>query len=120
MGLFGIGGKEIASLPVPGEGRVELPAGRIKVRYAEDRDGRSTDGSNRWHGPDESLEVRISPGGVDVPIKKPRMISEGAGRGVIHKDLGSIELDAGSACDVSATMSLEQGEHPNPRVIFRA
>ena len=120
MSPFGIGVKEIASVDVPGEGHIGLPAGKVRLRYAEDRDGRSTEGSNCWRGPDETLAVSVSTGERELAIKKPRMVNEGASRGVIHKDLGSIELDAPSECVVRVAMSSGTGERPNPRIIFRA
>jgi hypothetical protein len=86
--LFGFGAKEIGRVSIPGEETITLPAGKVKVRYEEDREGRavSNDGGRRWAGPQESLDVSIVPagGGEPLSIRQPRMISEGAGRGVIR------------------------------------
>ncbi len=121
MSPFGIGAKQVASVELPGEASVELPDGKVKVRYVEDREGRSTEhGSTGWRGPDESLAVTIHVDGREVPIKKPRMIGEGAGRGTIHKDLGSLELEGPARCQVRTQMAVDPGAHINPRIVFRA
>jgi hypothetical protein len=36
--LFGLGSKELARLSIPGDATVELPAGRVKVRYEQVRE----------------------------------------------------------------------------------
>ncbi len=94
--MFGFGKKEIGQVPVPGEGTLALPSGKVEIRYVEDRDGRSvgTDGGASWSGPGKDLEVTVAgPGGQRLEIRKPLMIQEGSGRS-IHKKLGTVEVPA--------------------------
>ena len=120
MGLFGFGKKEIGSVPVPGEGTLALPSGKVEIRYVEDREGRhvDTDGAT-WRGPGKDLEVAVaSPGGEPLELKKPLMIQEGSGR-TIHKKLGTVEVPSAGDYVLTASMTLSD-EHSSPRVVARA
>lgn len=109
-------------MPIGGEEHaVELPAGKVKLRYVEDREGRSTEhGSTQWSGPEKDLAVIVLLDGDEVAIKKPRMIGEGAGGGSIYKELGSIQIEHPAGCAVEATMTVDPNLHLNPRIVFRA
>ena len=118
--MFGFGKKEIGQVPVPGEGTLSLPSGKVEIRYVEDRDGRSvgTDGGTSWRGPGKDLEVRVTgPDGQALEIKKPLMIQEGSGR-TIHKKLGTVEVPAAGEYVVAASMT--PGEQSSPRIVARA
>jgi hypothetical protein len=122
--VFGFGAKDIAEVPVPGEGTVMLPAGKkVKLRYVEDREGRHVDATSgkTWAGPHADLAVTVTPaaGGPALELKKPRMISAGSGSGKIYKDLGSVELSADTECTVAASMTVSD-DHVSPRVVVRA
>ena len=121
MSFLGFGKDEVGIVPVPGEQAVSLPAGKVELRYVEDRKRRSvgTDGGRAWRGPAPDLAVTVTPdGGALLAITPPRMISEGSGR-TIHRTLGSIELPAATECTVAASMTVTE-EHFSPRVVLRA
>jgi len=120
--VFGLGAKEIAEVPVPGDQVVALPAGKVKLRYVEDREGRHVgDDGVTWKGPDEDLEVTVTPsgGGAALAVKKPRMISEGSNRKTIYEEVGTVELPAQTECTISVSMSVGD-EHFAPRIVVRA
>ncbi len=120
--MFGLGAKQVAEITVPGDRVVPLPAGKVKLRYVEDREGRHVgDDGVTWKGPDESLEVTVTPasGGPALALKKPRMISEGSNRKTIYEDLGTVELPADTECTISASMAVGD-EHFAPRIVVRA
>jgi hypothetical protein len=120
--VFGFGKKKLAEVTVPGEGTATLPAGKVEIRYVEDREGRSvgTDGGTSWAGPGKDLAVTVTPagGGNALPIVPPRMISEGSGR-TIYKQIGKVELSADTECVISASMTVTD-DHFAPRIVARA
>jgi hypothetical protein len=121
VSFLGFGKDEIGIVGVPGEQTLSLPAGKIEVRYVEDRKRRSvgTDGGRRWHGPEPDLTVSVTPiGGAPLAIKPPRMISEGSGR-TIHRKLGDVELPAEAECTVVAAMTVTEQQF-SPRIVLRA
>ena len=118
--MFGFGKKEIGQVPVPGEGTLTLPSGKVEIRYVEDREGRGvgTDGGSSWAGPGKDLDVKVTtPGGEQLEIKKPLMIQEGSGT-TIHKKLGTVEVPSDGDYLVSASMTL--GDQSSPRIVARA
>lgn len=122
MGFLGFGAEELGEVPVPGEGRVALPAGKVKIRYVEDRSGRSVQASanNRWSGPAEDLVVTVtSASGEAVPVEPQGGIKQGMGR-TLHREHGSIELPSEGEYVVSAQMTIDPESHENPRIVLRA
>jgi len=97
MGLFGkllgnLVGKTLGETPVPGEGKVQLPRGTVKVNYEEKRMGRSVEDS--WSGIPEGLEITLRPagGGDPLPIDRPRGTNEYAGGGRIGSRYGDVQI----------------------------
>lgn len=122
--MFGFGKKEIGQVPVPGEGSVTLPAGKVQFRYVEDRKGRQVDATSgkTWTGPSTDLNVTLTPaaGGEPVPIEPRRGIHEGTGLKAIHKDLGSAEVPTAGEYVITASMTVVDGDHHSPRIAARA
>lgn len=122
--MLGFGKKQIGEVPVPGEGAVTLPAGKVQFRYVEDRKGRSvgTDGGASWAGPGDDLDVTLSPagGGDPVPIVPRRGVHEGSGFKAIHEDIGTVEVPAAGDYVISSSMTVVEGEHHSPRIVARA
>jgi hypothetical protein len=117
--VFGFGKKEIGQVPVPGEGKLTLPAGKVELRYVEEREGRQVSEGRTWPGPGKDLEVTVtSTAGEPLEIKKPLMIQEGSGR-TIHKKLGTVVVPADGDYVVSASMTLGES-HSSPRIVARA
>jgi hypothetical protein len=103
--------EELAHIHVPGEARVELPAGKVKVRYVEDREGRDTrpnTGKPVFPGPPDELEITLTPdGGEPIVVERTSRVQAGMGGGVIHRLYGSVELTAaGTYTVVAATPGL--------------
>jgi hypothetical protein len=93
MGLFK---KRLGESPIPGDGRVTLPAGKVIINYEEDRNGRSTDTDSGafWPGIPDGLVVTVVPaaGGDALPIDRPRAIHEYATIHQIGTRYGQIEV----------------------------
>jgi hypothetical protein len=123
VGFLGLGKDTLGEVPVPGEGTVTLPAGKVEFRYVEDRKGRSVQASSgkTWRGPAEDLEVTLAPagGGDPVEIKPRRGIHEGMGRS-IHHELGKAEIPAAGEYVVTASMTVDEDAHHSPRIVARA
>lgn len=121
MGLFGLGAKQLGEIEVPGSGTLEFPAGKVKIRYVEDRKGRSVDSDGKfWYGPHSSLVVTILAGGQPLEIMRGRRINEGAVGGKIYREYGSIQLDAPASCEIRTEMQIDDGDFHSPRIAFRA
>ena len=121
MGFLGLGKDELGAVPVPGEQTLSLPAGKVELRYVEDREGRSvdSDGGRRWRGPEDDLTVTVTPaGGTPLEIRPSRMIREGSGR-TIHRKIGDVELPAEAECTVATAMTVTDHQF-SPRIVFRA
>jgi hypothetical protein len=121
VGFLGLGKDEIGTVTVPGQQTLRLPAGKVELRYVEDRNRRSvgSDGGRRWRGPEPDLAVTVTPAGAPtLDIKPPRMISEGSGR-IIYKKLGDVELAADSDCTIVTAMTVTDQQF-SPRIVFRA
>jgi hypothetical protein len=93
------------TVPVPGEATLLLPAGKVKVRYEEDRAGRDSRAGhgNPFPGAPEELEVTVTPpGGEPIVLERTSRVQRGMGGGTIHQLLGTIELPSQGECAVSA------------------
>jgi hypothetical protein len=96
---------EYGTVPVPGEATVLLPAGKVKVRYEEDRAGRDSRAGhgNPFPGAPEELEVTVTPpGGEPIVVERISRVQRGMGGGTIHQMLGAFEIPAQGECAVSA------------------
>jgi hypothetical protein len=124
LAFLGLGKDTLGEVPVPGEGPVTLPAGKVAFRYVEDRKGRQVDATSgkTWTGPSTDLKVTLAPagGGEPVPIEPRRGIHEGTGLKAIHKDLGNAEVPAAGEYVISASMTVDEGNHHSPRIAARA
>ena len=124
MAFLGLGKESLGEVPVPGEGTVTLPAGKVAFRYLADRKGRQVDATSgkTWTGPSTDLTVTLEPagGGDAVPIEPRRGIHEGTGLKAIHKDLGNAEIPAAGDYLISASMTVVEGDHHSPRIAARA
>jgi hypothetical protein len=119
--------EELARVPVPGEARVELPAGKLKVRYEEDREGRETRanrGKPVFPGPPEELEITLTPeGGEPLVVERTSRVQAGMGGGTIHRLFGTVELPAGTYTVTAATAGLSAEREAlmyNARLSLRA
>lgn len=96
---------EHGKVPVPGEDTLLLPAGKVTVRYEEDREGRD---SRAGHGrpfpgaPGELVVTITPPGGEPIALERISRVQRGMGGGTIHQTLGSVELPSQGECAVSA------------------
>ena len=121
MGFLGMGKDQIGVVPVPGELVLTLPAGKIELRYVEDRKRRSvgTDGGRSWRGPEADLTVTVTPvGGSALAVSPPRLISEGSGR-TIYRKVGDVELPVPTECTIVVGMTVTD-LHFAPRIVVRA
>jgi hypothetical protein len=125
VGLFSRA-KRIGEVPVPGGASLELPAGRVRLRYEEAREGRSPrpGGGGKPFGaaPQLVLTVRPLDGGDALEIAKPRSAKRGAGGGRIWSGYGSIEVPAAGQYEVVAGEVTETASEPplrvDPRIVL--
>jgi hypothetical protein len=119
VGFLGFGKKEIGRVDIPGEETLTLPAGKVDLRYVENREGRELDDAF-WRGPADDLEIRVTPmaGGGALEVRRPRGNQEGAGL-TIHRKVGILEVPAAGEYVVAASMTVGD-EHQVPRIVARA
>ena len=101
------------SVAVPGEDVVELPAGKVKLTYAESirpaREGKSI----AFSKPDEVTVALRSADGTAVEMLPPRMRSAGSAPGPLaYSTFGVVELAAAGAYTVSATAAPANAVEP--------
>jgi hypothetical protein len=113
MGLFK---KKLGESPVPGTGTISLPAGKVIVRYEEDRKGRSAE--DGWPGIPDALEITLQPagGGAAVPIKRGIGSSDYSTLKVIGSKFGSVEIPAAGDYTVTVAPFTAPRELFNPRI----
>jgi hypothetical protein len=127
MGLFSRA-KRIGEVPVPGGANLELPAGKVKLRYEEAREGRNPrpDSGGRPFGASPQLVLTVRPvdGGDALTIEQPRGVQRGAGGGRIWSGHGSIEIPATGEYEVVAgevtETAAESPERIDPRIVLLA
>jgi len=113
---------------VPGGANVELPAGKVSLRYEEAREGRNPKpgggGQPFGSAPQLVLTVRPIDGGDALEIKQPRGVQRGAGGGRIWSGHGSIEVPAAGEYEVVAGDVTETAAEPplriDPRIVLLA
>jgi hypothetical protein len=116
MGLFS---KRFGETPIPGEATVALPAGKVKINYEENRQGRELDD---WPGMPDGLEVTLMPagGGSALEITRPRMHNEFAGGGRIGERYGQVELAAAGDYVVKVPAVESERTPFEPRISFKS
>lgn len=83
----------LGEVPVPGEKKLELPAGKVRVTYSQEKleDGRSYD---EWFWKKPSIDLRVQgPDGDQVAVERAAgaMVNQLPG-GQRRSDFGTIEL----------------------------
>jgi hypothetical protein len=121
MGLFK---KRLGESPVPGDGTVSLPAGKVIINYEEQRKGRTTDddgGSKAWPGVPDGLEVTVRPagGGEPLSIDRPRGIHEYANLRTIGSRYGHIEVVAAGDYTFTVAPFTADRELFEPHLMFK-
>jgi len=109
---------DFGSVPVPGEGTITLPAGRVKITYQESR---HTSGGGEhdiaFDAPGE-LKVEITGGssGAPLELKAPGFSGTGStkstGIGFSRDVLGTIEITEPGVYTVTAGPELPTAEQP--------
>jgi hypothetical protein len=90
------GASELGEVPVGTEGTVELPAGEVKISYAESTDPPTENERMVFHPP-EGFEVAVTPvgGGDPLEIKEPWSAMVGKAPGpVAWRTIGTVEVPA--------------------------
>jgi hypothetical protein len=116
MGLFK---KKLGDSPVPGTGTVSLPAGKVIIRYEEDRKGRSAEDS--WPGIPDGFELTIQPatGGAAIPVKRGMGSSDYSTVKAIGSKYGSVEIPAAGDYTVTVAPFTASRELFEPRVTLK-
>ena len=113
---------------MPGGANVELPAGKVKLRYEEAREGRNpkpgSGGRPFGASPQIVLTVRPIDGGDALEIAPARGVQRGAGGGRIWSGHGSIEVPAAGEYEIVASDVVETASEPperiDPRIVLLA
>lgn len=111
--LFGIGEKELGRVLIPGEATVELPAGRVKLRYEQER---VSVHKNAFRAPEVEVEIVPAGGGAPLELKRPRMVSSSSGK-VDAAPVGTVEVEAPGPYRVTVSVSAERSQ---PVLVLRA
>lgn len=104
---------QFGSVPVPGEGRVELPEGDVDVHYAEGADPDS--GVELIAPPDLEVTVR-GPEGQNVPVSSRGAEPESTDDGMARL-IGAVRTSRDGLYDVEAE-SAQATQRIRPRVTF--
>ncbi len=112
------GASALGEVPVGTEGTIELPAGEVKISYAESTDPPKQNEQMVFYAP-EGFQVTITPaaGGEPLPIREPRgtMIGKSPGP-VAWRTIGIVEVaEAGTYRVTSGPLAPDRNE---PRVFF--
>jgi hypothetical protein len=126
--LLKLGSKRLGEIPAPGEQIVMLPEGKVKLRYEEDREGRSArvgaGTGTPFSGPPRGLEVlvRRADDGQPIEVMPARGSQRGAGGGRIWSAYGKVQVpEAGEyAVVVSPFEDTAPVERFNPRIVVLA
>ena len=103
--LFGIGAQEIGRFAIPGETELDLPAGKVKLRYSQQRETMQKAPTGL---PD--LELTITPvGDGEALAVKPPIGSTGGSSGKVQTmAVGSVEVPAAGRYRVAVSNSVER------------
>lgn len=120
MGLFK---KRLGESPVPGEGTLSRPAGKVTINYEEQRKGRSTDdsGAKGWPGIPDGLDITIRPagGGEPFPIERSRGFVEYATMRQIGSRFGHVQVPAAGEYAVTVPPFTAGRELFEPHLMFK-
>jgi hypothetical protein len=120
MGLFK---KRLGESPVPGEGTVSLPAGKVTINYEEERKGRSVgdDASKPWPGLPGGLviTVRAATGGEELSIDRSRGIQEYSGLKTIGSKYGYVQVPAAGEYTFTVAPFTAERELYGPHLMFK-
>jgi hypothetical protein len=113
MRLFGLGSEELARIEIPGTAEVELPAGKVKLRFEQKRES-----SQKQAFAAPALEIEITPegGGTPLEVKPPRAASGSAGK-VMKAPAGAVEVPAAGRYGVTVSSSVNR---PEPVLVLLA
>jgi hypothetical protein len=91
MRLFGIGSEELGRFAIPGETELDLPAGKVKLRYQHRRESMQKTPMGL-----PELEVSVVPvgGGEALAVRPPRGSTGGSGGKLQTMPVGSVEVPA--------------------------
>ena len=116
MGLFK---KKLGEAPVPGSANVALPAGKVIVRYEEDRKGRSAE--DGWPGIPDGVEITIQPaaGGAALPVKRGMGESSYSTMKAIGSKYGTVQIPTDGEYTVTVAPFTAPRELFEPRVTLK-
>lgn len=107
MRIFGFGSEEVGRLAIPGETELDLPEGKVKLRYQQKRESvqRAPMGL-----PDLDLTIVSAAGGEPLTVTPPRGSSTSSSPKVQSKPVGSIEVPAAGRYRVTITNSVDRAD----------
>ena len=112
------GASALGEVPVGTEGTVELPAGEVKISYAESTDPPEQNERMVFYPP-EGFQVTITPasGGEPLPVRDPFGVKIGKSPGpVAWRTIGMVTVaEAGTYHVTSGPLAPDRNE---PRVFF--
>jgi hypothetical protein len=105
--IFGIGSEEIGRFAIPGEAELELPAGKVKLRYEQQR---ATNQKAPVGLPELELSITPAAGGEALVVKPPMGSSGGSGGGVQKMPVGTVGVPAAARYRVAVANSVDRTE----------
>jgi hypothetical protein len=112
------GASKLGSVPAGSEETLELPAGEVKVSYAESTSPPHKDERLMFFAP-EGFEVSITPaaGGEPLSIEDPGRVMVGKSPGpVAWREIGKVEIPTAGAYRIASTPA--PPDRNEPRLLF--
>lgn len=119
MGLFK---KRLGESPVPGEGTLSLPAGKVTISYEEQRKGRNLEsGPKSWLGIPDGVAITIHPagGGEPLPIESSRGSHAYATLRAIGSRYGHVQIPVAGDYAVTVAPFTAGRELFEPHLMFK-
>ncbi len=107
MRIFGFGSEEIGRLTIPGEAELDLPEGKVKLRFQQKRESMQRAPMGL---PDLDLTIVPADGGETLAVTPPRGSSTSSSPKVQSKPVGSVEVPAAGRYRIAVTNSVDRTE----------
>ncbi len=92
--MSGLGSGALGEITVPGEGKVELPAGKVRITYRQQPI--ELRGWDEWKWKKPEIDIRVTaPGGDEILVERPSGVTVAQDPGGPRRsDFGALEVPA--------------------------